>query len=354
MQVNLVSAGGRGALLNPLNPYLKSHRKIWDEDGIDIIEDGTSRTEYQFDYPKKIINKIDSPDLKMNYSVNPYQGCEHGCAYCYARNAHFYSGYSSGLDFEQKIIVKKNAPELLLAEISKKSWQGHPISLSGNTDCYQPAERKFELTRRILEIMLQYRHPVSIITKNALILRDLDILKRLAHRGLVHVYFSITSLDDRLRRRLEPRTASTQKKLNAIKKLSEAGVPVGIMAAPIIPGLNDHEIPDIIKSAADAGALTAGYTVLRLNGSLPEIFSDWLDRYYPDRKNKILNLTKSCHGGLLNDSQFHRRIKGTGAIAAHIGSLFQLSKNTYMNGASMPEYNRSIFIRPKKNQLTLF
>jgi len=354
MQVQSITNLGRGTEINPINPFLKSVRTNFDTDGIDIFESSSERTQFLKDYPKKIINKVNSPDLQMSYSVNPYQGCEHGCAYCYARNTHFYNGYSSGKDFEQKIVVKQNAPELLLSEISSKHWKGEPISFSGNTDCYQPAEKKFELTRRMLEIMLQYRHPMNIITKNSLVLRDLDILKKLAHRDLVHVYISITTLDERLRRRLEPRTASVKKKLETIKVLSNAGIPVGVMVAPIIPGLNDHEIPEIIKSVSEAGARQAGYTVLRLNGSLPEIFSDWLEQHYPDRKNKILNLVKSCHDGKLSDSTFHRRIKGTGAIAAHIAQLFQLSKNTYLQGKSMPEYNKSIFIKPKKNQLMLF
>lgn len=354
MLSNISQAKGRGTSTNPLNPYFKQHTSIWDEDGIDLFDEINERTQFLMDYPKRIINKVDSPDLRMSYSLNPYQGCEHGCAYCYARNTHFYSGYSSGKDFEQKIIVKKNAPELLLAEISSRNWKGDAISISGNTDCYQPAEKKFEITRKLLEIMLQHRHPVSIITKNSLILRDLDILRKLAHRKLVHVYISVTTLDDRLRRRLEPRTASVQNRIRTIKALSEAGIPVGVMLAPIIPGLNDHEIPEMTKVVADAGALTASYTILRLNGSLPEIFTDWLDQNYPDRKNKILNLVKSCHNGKLNDSVFHRRIKGSGPIAAHIAQLFQLSKNTYMNGRAMPEYNKSIFVKPKKNQLALF
>lgn len=345
---------GRGIAINPINPFLKSHTAIWDEDGIDFYDEVDEKTTFHFDYPKKLINKVESPELRMSYSVNPYQGCEHGCAYCYARDTHFYNGYSSGKDFEQKIIVKKNAPELLLSEISKKTWCGEPIAFSGNTDCYQPAEKKFEITRRMLEIMLQYRHPVSIITKNSLILRDLDILKKLAHRNLVHVYISITTLDESLRRRLEPRTASVKSKLRTIKALSDAGIPVGIMLAPIIPGLNDHEIPEIVKKVADLGASSIDYTLLRLNGSLPEIFTDWLSNNYPDRKDKVLNLLKSCHNGKLNDTVFHRRLKGEGAIAAHLAQLFQLSKNTYLNGKKMPEYNKSIFIRPKKSQLALF
>src|SRR5882762_2828728 len=273
---------GRGAQIKTENKFLKAQYVARHIEGLDEPLLESPQTQLFHENLKKIVNKVDSPDLGMMYSMNPYQGCEHGCVYCYARNTHEYYGYSAGLDFETKIIVKKNAARILEQQILHKNWNAVPIMLSGNTDCYQPQERKFGITRSILKVMANYRHPVSIISKNSLILRDIDILQDLASQNLVHVYISVTTLNEELRRLMEPRTASGIKRLKTVEALSRAGIPTGIMNAPIIPGLNHHEIAQILKAAADHGALTAGMTMVRLNGSIGKIFEDWLRKTFPD------------------------------------------------------------------------
>lgn len=335
---------GKGAQYNPSNPFTGLTRGTYHTEGIDeYTGDEVPKTEIFYETPQKVLSKNTSPDLKWSYSVNPYQGCEHGCVYCYARNSHTYWGFSAGLDFESKIIVKKNVAQVLERQLQKPTWKVQPIMLSGNTDCYQPQEKHFELTRRVLEVLLKYRNPVSMITKNVLILRDLDLLKELAGRSLVHVYFSITTMDESLRAKLEPRTATTAKKLQAIEALSAAGVPVGVMAAPIIPGLNHHEIPEILKAAANSGAVAAGYTVVRLNGQIKEIFEDWLEKTYPGRYHKVTRQIKELHAGKMNDTEWGRRLKGEGEIAGMIGQLFEKSKNKYLSKTKMPPYNLSLF-----------
>ena len=337
---------GRGSQIKPDNPYLKASYSYEDFDGIDEpgLEE-SPKTRIFYEYPKKIVNKVDSPDLGVMYSINPYQGCEHGCIYCYARNAHEYWGFGAGLDFETKIIVKPDAPRLLENFFLDKKWSARPIMLSGNTDCYQPLERKLGITRKLLEVFAKYRHPVSVLTKNVSILRDKDVLMDLARDNLVHVGFSITTLDEKLRSVLEPRTASAQKKLKALATLAEAGIPVSIMNAPIIPGLNHHEIPAVIEAAADHGALSAGYTVVRLNGSIGEIFKDWLQKNFPQRFGKVWNQIASAHGGRVNDSQWHRRIIGDGQVAETIGQLFRAAKKKYMGGRSVPPFDLTKFRR---------
>ena len=284
--------------------------------------------------------------------MNPYQGCEHGCAYCYARNVHHYWGFSAGIDFESKIVIKKNAPLLLEKFFLSKQWSAKPILISGNTDCYQPLERKFELTRKLLKVFLKFNNPVGLISKNSLILRDTDLLKQLAEKNLVKVKISITTLDEKLRNILEPRTASTIKRLEVVRKLSEAKIPAGIMIAPVIPGLTNHEIPKIMKLAADAGASGAGFTILRLNGAVKDIFHDWLRKNMPDRAVKIWNQVASCHGGSVNDSQWGRRIKGEGIIADAIHQLFTTSVKKYLEGRNFPEYDLTRF--RKNGNLNLF
>jgi DNA repair photolyase len=283
--------------------------------------------------------------------MNPYQGCEHGCIYCYARNTHEYYGFSAGLDFESKIIVKKNAPQVLEQQLLNKNWNAAPIMLSGNTDCYQPQERKLEITRQILKVLLKYQHPVGMITKNSLITRDIDILQELAKEKLVHVMISITTLNEELRRQMEPRTASSLKRLKTVEELTKVNIPVGIMNAPIIPGLNHHEIPAILKAAADHGALTAGMTIVRLNGSIGKIFEDWLRKNFPDRFDKVWNQICSLHGGNVNDSQFGRRMRGEGNIADAIHQLFRASKKKYFAGRSMPAYDLTKFRKGGTYQL---
>ncbi|WP_237586929.1 PA0069 family radical SAM protein [Pontibacter russatus] len=301
---------GRGAQYKPANPYRKQEYVAAHVEGLDEPMLSNTHTEFLTERPKTVVNKVESPDLGIGYSLNPYQGCEHGCVYCYARNTHQYWGYGAGLDFERKIIVKEDAPQTLARQLESKNWQVMPIMLAGNTDCYQPIEAKKKLTRQILEVLLQYRHPVSIITKNALILRDLDLLAELNKLGLVHVNISITTLDEKLRQKLEPRTASAAKRLEVVRQLSTAGLPVNVMVAPIIPGLNDSEIPAILKQAAEAGACNAAYTIVRLNGSVGPIFEDWIRQTFPDRAEKVLKQIADCHGGQMNDSRFGTRMRG--------------------------------------------
>jgi len=275
---------------------------------------------------KTIVNKVDSPDIPMPYSMNPYQGCEHGCIYCYARNTHPYWGYSAGLDFEQKILVKKEAPALLKKFLNNKNYKPLPILISGNTDCYQPAEQKFLLTRQLLEICADYRQPVSLITKNALILRDIDILQRLSARNLVQVLLSITTMDESLRILLEPRTSTTVKRLKTVEQLNKNYIPASVMMAPVIPGLTDHEIYELAKAAKEHGTRDFYYSILRLNGDVAVLFEDWLGKNFPDRANKILNRTAACHGGQVQDSRFKIRMKGEGNYAEMIKNQIKQAK----------------------------
>ncbi len=343
---------GRGSQINTRNRFSKTEFVLEHFEGIDELPDPDAGTEVFIDHPKQIVNKVDSSDLPFIYSLNPYQGCEHGCAYCYARNAHQYWGFSSGLDFERKIIVKPNAAQLLTNFLSKKNYTPATMSLSGNTDCYQPLEKKYRITRSLLEVFLKFRHPVGIITKNALILRDLDILSELAAMNLTRVYISITTLDEELRRVLEPRTSSSQNRLKAIRALTDAGIPTGIMTAPIIPGLNSDEIPDLIKAAADHGAVSAGYTMVRLNGDVKDIFHDWLQKNRPDAANKVWNHITNAHGGSVSDSRPGIRMRGEGNVAESIQQLFRLCKRKHLEGRGMPEFDFSLFMRP--GQMSLF
>jgi DNA repair photolyase len=339
---------GRGAQFNPSNRFLAQQYEPDEEEQIESRPD----TQFFTESPKTILSKVDSPDLPMMYSINPYRGCEHGCIYCYARNSHEFWGFSAGLDFETKITVKPDAPALLEKEFRKKSWTPVPISFSGNTDCYQPAERRYRITRQLLALCLKYRNPLSIITKNALVLRDLDLISELARLRLVHVYISITTLNESLRLKMEPRTATTRNRLKVVETLNKSGVPVGVMAAPIIPGLNNQEIPAIIREAAGAGAGTVGYTIVRLNGAIGDIFQDWIRKNFPDRADKVLNQVAACHGGKLGDSRFGTRMSGEGAIAASIGQLFQASRKKFMPDAGLPPYDLTLFTRD--GQLSLF
>ena len=343
---------GRGAQVRTENKFLKAQYVADHVEGLDEPLLSAPSTQVFYEQPKKIVNKVTSPDLGMMYSMNPYQGCEHGCIYCYARNTHEYYGFSAGLDFESKIMVKKNASQLLEKFLMHPEWQAVPISVSGNTDCYQPLERKYEITRNILKVFARFRHPLGMITKNGLIVRDLDLLSDLAKDNLVHVYISITTLDEDLRRVMEPRTASGIKRMKTVEALAKAGVPVGVMTAPIIPGLNHHEIPEILKTAADHGAMGAGMTVVRLNGSIGKIFEDWLRKNFPDRFDKVWNQICSMHGGNVNDSQFGRRMSGEGNIADAIYQLFDVSKRKYFGGRKMPPIDLTKF--RKGGNLSLF
>jgi DNA repair photolyase len=343
---------GRGAQIKTGNKFLKAQYVTDHIEGLDEPLFSSPTTQIFYETPKKVVNKVTSPDLGMMYSINPYQGCEHGCIYCYARNTHEYWGFNAGLDFESKIIVKKNAPELLEKFILHPTWSPVPISLSGNTDCYQPLERKFEITRNILKVLANYRHPIGMITKNGLIARDVDLLTDLAQDNLVHVYISITTLNEDLRRLMEPRTASSVKRLQTVELLAKAGVPVGVMMAPIIPGLTHHEIPQILKAAADHGASGVGMTVVRLNGSIGKIFEDWLRKNFPDRFDKVWNQICEMHGGNVNDSQFGRRMSGEGKYAEMINQLFRTAKRKYFSDRALPAYDLTKF--RKGGNLSLF
>lgn len=349
---------GRGAQMNVSNRFFDLSHELRDDfleycakEG-DVLD--TNKTKYLEVFPKSIVNKVDSPDVGMGYSMNMYQGCEHGCIYCYARNSHEYWGYSAGLDFERQILVKKEAAKLLEAVIKKKSWKAHTIVMSGNTDCYQPAEQEFQITRKCLEVFLKYRHPVGIITKNALVLRDLDLLKELAKDNLVAVNISITSLSEQTRRILEPRTTTIKKRLETVKILSEHGIPVNVMIAPIIPSINSHEILPLAKAAADAGALSIGHTIVRLNGAIGAIFTDWIKKALPDRADKVLHQIEDCHGGSLNDSRYGTRMRGEGKIAEQINMLIKLAKQKYFKDIVMPRLNHDLHEQYKDGQLKLF
>lgn len=345
---------GRGAQINPHNRFLK-HKAV--EEHYEQIDEALlqeEKTEIIFTHPKTILNRVDSPDIQ-GLSMNPYQGCEHGCIYCYARNTHEYWGYSAGLDFERKIIVKENAAEILAKELSKPKHVPEPIMFSGNTDCYQPVERKLGITRKMLEVLLKYKHPASMITKNSLIRRDIDILSEMAKLRLIHVMVSITGLDESMRMKLEPRTATYKQRLETIRALSEAGIPVGVMTAPIIPGINSHEIPGIIKAAAEAGARTAGYTIVRLNGAIGEIFRDWLQKNFPDRADKVWHQVQSCHGGKVNDSRYGTRMRGEGPIAESIRNLHKVARERFLPASDRFEYDLSLFDRRAGDtQMSLF
>ncbi|NHE57471.1 PA0069 family radical SAM protein [Cyclobacterium plantarum] len=336
---------GRGTGRQPANIYQKSKLVLDHVEGIDIPEyEENPSTQFFPVSSKTALSFNDSPDLPLNYSVNPYQGCEHGCIYCYARNSHQYWGFDAGLGFESNILVKKDIVSQLKREFEQKGYEPHPIMLSGNTDCYQPAERKFKLTRQILELCLAFRHPVSVITKNSLIDRDIDILKELASHKLVHVYFSINHLDPGLKLLLEPRTATARLKLKLIQKFSAENIPCGIMVAPIIPGINSEDVTKIIEAAGKAGAKKAGYTVVRLNGQIKDLFEGWLETHFPDRKDKVMHQIEQLHGGKANDSAWGRRIKGEGPLSQTIAGLFKLAVHKYIDpNGRMPEYDMSHF-----------
>lgn len=322
----------RGTYLNLPNRFETRKEEAFD-DGWHVepeeLELPVVQTEFIPDNSKSIISYVDSPDLMMESSINPYRGCEHGCAYCYARPSHEYLGFNSALDFESKVLVKHRAAELLRAEMSKSSYKPTILTLSGNTDCYQPVERKLRITRSILETLHEFKHPVGIITKNALVARDIDILSEMAKLDLVMVILSITTLDLDLSRKLEPRTATPQRKLETLRRLTDAGIPCGIMQAPIIPGLTDKETPAILKAAADHGAVSAGYTILRLSHGLRDIFQDWLKKHIPLEENRILSRIRMVRDGELTSTDWGKRMKGEGAYAEYVKSQFKVMTRKY-------------------------
>lgn len=321
---------GRGSHRNISSRFHSEKLELDDfEEGEEGASAYTLKTEFIFDSSKTILSKNSSPDLGFDFSINPYRGCEHGCSYCYARPSHEYLGHSAGLDFESKIYVKMQSPQLLSKELSKKSWIPQVVVLSGNTDCYQPPEKKFGLTRACLKVFSDFKNPVGLITKNALICRDIDILSSLANENLAHVTLSITTLNAELARKLEPRTSTPESRLQSIRKLSEAGIPVSVNVAPIIPGLTDHEVPSILEAASQAGARHAGYTMLRLPYSVRDIFTQWLERHYPEKKNKVLGALYDVREGRLNQTEFGDRMRGNGKRAEAIAMSFRIFKKKF-------------------------
>jgi len=345
---------GRGAQLNPNNKFAQNRYVNEHIEALDEVFLENSKTQFYEESPKKIISSSNSPDLPFMHSINPYQGCEHGCIYCYARNSHEYWGFSAGLDFERKIIVKPNAANLLEEAFNKRNYKPAVIMLSGNTDCYQPIERKLGITRSLLEIFLKYKHPVSLITKNNLILRDIDLLKELAKWNLVRVAISLNSLQEEIRHKMEPRTVTAKGRLKVMQKLSEANIPVMLMCAPIVPGLNSDEMPEVIKSAAQHGARSAGFTIVRLNGAIASIFEDWVIKAFPDRADKVLNMIKECHDGHLNDSRWGKWMSGTGQLSESIHALFRLAVKRYMGDRTIPPLRTDLFVSNYGQQLNLF
>ncbi len=347
---------GRGASWSPANRFEKLHVDLADIDSVDVDpatdEQPRRPTEYFRDGTKSIITRNNSPDVGFETSLNPYRGCEHGCIYCYARPTHEYLGFSAGLDFESKIMVKTNAPELLRTELESPRWQPQTLILSGVTDPYQPIERTLRITQGCLEVLAKFRNPVAIITKNRLVTRDVDILSELAACNAVAVNISVTSLDANLQRVLEPRTSSPQARLDAIRQLRSAGIPTGVMVAPIIPGLTDHEVPKILDACAKAGAEFAGYTIIRLPWAVVPLFEHWLEEHFPDRKEKVLGRIRDMRGSRLNNSQWHTRMTGEGIFAEQIASLFRVSCR-HAGIGERPTLSTASFQR-KKEQLKLF
>ncbi len=319
---------------------------------LDEADIANPKTQFFKDSSRSVLTKNDSPDLGFSYSMNFYRGCEHGCMYCYARPTHEYLGLSAGLDFETKIFVKENAPELLREAFMKRSWEPQYIMMSGATDCYQPAERKYQLTRQVLEVLREFKNPVSIITKNALVTRDIDILKDLAREGLVEVYLSVTTLDQDLSMALEPRTSVPRARLRAIELLAQAGIPVGVNVAPVIPGLTDHEMPQILKAASEAGARFSGFTMLRLPYSVSTLFIEWLEANRPLAKDKVVHYIQDLRGGKMNSADFADRMRGVGPRAEQVERLYSIFSKKYGFDRERIGLRTDLFQRPG-DQLSL-
>ncbi len=337
----------RGAAANPKNRFTALEVEL---DPAETADDSPARTQFLRDDSQSIITANTSPDVPFDASINPYRGCEHGCAYCFARPTHEYLGFSAGLDFESRIIVKENAPELLRAELLSPRWRPRPLAMSTVTDCYQPAERRLELTRRCLGVLADLRHPVGIITKNHLVTRDVDHLADLARFAAAHVAISITTLDPDLAKNLEPRASTPSRRLAAVRELTAAGVPVSVLMAPCIPGLTDHEIPAVFAAAAEAGALDAHLIPLRLPGAVAPIFEAWLDQHRPGSKDRVLDRVRSMRGGKLNDPRFGSRFRGEGPFAESLRALARLVHRA-ARFPGLPPLATTAFRRP---QLELF
>lgn len=346
------SIRGRGAASNPPNRFLPIavEREEWSDP-----DDPGPRTRFLRDSSRSILARNDSPDVGFNVSVNPYRGCEVGCSYCYARPTHEYLGFSAGLDWETRIVVKEDAPELLREELASPAWKPQVIAMSGVTDPYQPVERRLRITRRCLQVLAEFRNPVAVITKRDTVTRDIDLLAELASFDAAAASLSVTSLDRELQRAMEPRASTPERRLEAIRRLSEAGIPTGVMVAPVIPGLNDHEIPAILERAAAAGAERAAFVMLRLPHGLDELFADWLERHYPERKEKVLNRLRDLRGGRLYDAGFGTRMKGEGPFAEQVRQMFGVAARKAGLNRERRKLSTAAFRRPASGgQLGLF
>jgi DNA repair photolyase len=343
---------GRGSATNPKNRFDLIERVPEPPEDSDQVS--APHTQFFPDSSRSLIAFNDSPDVGFDASINPYRGCEHGCVYCYARPTHEYLGFSAGLDFETKIMVKEDAPELLRHELARPKWRPQLVALSGNTDCYQPVEKHKRLTRRCLEVFLEFRNPVVIITKNHLVTRDIDLLSQLAKFDCVGVTISLSTLNAKLAASMEPRASRPERRLDAIRQLADAGVPVGYLQAPMIPGLTDAEAPAIALAAASAGATFSGYVALRLPFAVKELFEQWLTQHYPEKKDKVLNRVREIRGGKLNDPNFKSRMRGEGKFAEQMAALFQLARKKSGITERWPKLTTEHFRRPEKDQLRLF
>ncbi len=329
---------GRGAASNPANRYEPLH--------VELDETGNPATTFLRDTTRQILSSNDSPDIPFDRSLNPYRGCEHGCVYCYARLTHEFLGWSAGLDFETRIMVKDRAPELLRGALRQASWRPQTIAMSGVTDPYQPAESRWRLTRGCLEVLAEFRNPVAIVTKNALVTRDLDLLSDLRAHDACVVYLSITTLDGELARAMEPRTSHPQRRLGALRRLAEAGIPTGVMVAPVIPGLTEHEVPAILTAAAEAGVRHAGYVMLRLPAGVDDLFENWLRDRSPERHRKVMERIRSLRGGHRTDSRFGRRMRGKGPYAASTRAVYEASCRRLGLNLERPRLSTASFRRP--------
>jgi DNA repair photolyase len=345
---------GRGTSENPPNRFERIHIELGEIDPAE--SSGPSPTVFYRDSSKTVLAENDSPDLGFRFSVNPYRGCEHGCVYCYARPSHEYLSFSAGLDFETRIMIKQDAPDLLRRALLAPKWVPQTVALSGNTDCYQPIERRLRLTRRCLEVFLETRNPVSLITKSHLVTRDVDVLSELAGHRAVHAFVSITTLDADLARRLEPRAATPARRIEAVEALRAAGIPVGVMVAPVIPGLNDSEIPAILNRAASAGAQAAGWILMRLPKPVDQLFVDWVERHFPERRERILGRVRQCRAGNLSDVRFGHRMRGQGVYAEQIRALFQAAARRAGLDKQLDPLSTASFRRPPRpgEQLGLY
>jgi len=347
---------GRGAASNASGRYEPLARVAFDDGWQSLEELPPFKTYVQEERARKIITRNDSPDIGFDRSINPYRGCEHGCIYCFARPTHAYQGLSPGLDFESKLFVKPDAPELLARELSAPGYEPRMIAMGTNTDPYQPIERKWQVTRRILEVLRDANHPAGIVTKSALVMRDIDILSAMAAKGLAKVALSVTTLDPKLARVMEPRAATPSKRLEALRALSKAGIPTAVMVAPIVPAINDSEIERILDASANAGVTAAGYVMLRMPFEIKDLFREWLHEHFPDKAKHVISLVRDLHGGKDYDSTWDKRQRGDGPYAWSIGRRFELACRRLGLNERRTRLTTSLFTPPKKrgSQLDLF